>query len=337
MSKDFFRGAGLKIAGVLLSLMLFAAAGAMVVRFVIGEPGAVKTTIVRSGAYDHLIDASLAAARTTAKKEDKSNIPLTDPIIKDSLNQAYNSSVLRTNFENLIDGTYRWLDGSAAQPDFVLDFGASNEVFVRGAGDRLGERLRGLPACTPVELRAAGEVDAFKAKCLPPGVDISQLVQQSQSNLRSRKDLLPDQKITADTFKKPGETQNVFASASDAPKQFQLLKQVPWMLLVIITILAAIIVLLSPSRPEGLKRLGKNLTITGVLILLIPLGLYFAQSTLTDQKVIDANPLARDVTLPLITEFGKAAAKVYLIFGSLAVLIGGSIWLAVRHSGRHSE
>lgn len=329
MSKSLLRGAGLKIAGVLLSLFIFIAAGTTVMRYIIGDPDTVKSTVDKSGIYDHLVDAGLSAGETTLKNEGGPDIPLSDPVIKDSLKDAFGPEVLQANFEKLVDGSYRWLDGSVGQPDFVLDFSASNETFVQKAGERLGNRLRGLPPCTFEQLRTLRqEVDAFKISCLPPGASVDQIVQKAQVNLRTNKDLLPDSKITADTFKKPGESQTVFASAGKAPEQFQLLMRTPLMLLVIIIALGAVIIFRSPSRPEGLKRLGKNLVICGILILLIPLGLYLAQSVLIDQKSVDANPVVRDITLPLLREFGKAAAKIYLIFGSITVLAGASAWLA---------
>lgn len=332
ISKDFFRGIGLYLAGVLLSLLLFVAAGTLMIRSVIGEPDAVKSTLVRSGVYDHFLGASLDRAQKAAKNngDSKSDIPLDDPIIKDSLKQAYGPEVLRVNFENLIDGSYHWLNGSVAQPDFVMDFSASNEIFIQSAGERLRTRLVGLPVCSAQQLENLQDTDVFRATCLPQGLEINELVDDAKSSLRANKNLLPNQIITADTLKKPGESQNVFAGASNAPKQFQSLKQTPWILLGLILLLAAAIVLLSPDRASGVKRLGKYLIISGILLLLVALGLYFAPSTLIDQKSIAANPLAKNITVPLLAEVGKAAAKVYVIFGSLILVAGGLMWLAVH-------
>lgn len=331
MSSDFFRSFGTKLASLLLTLLLFVAAGAGVMRFVISEPAAVKETISKSGIYDNLIDASLEETKKPIKLEGIGEIAPNDPLIKDPLNEAYSPEVLKTNIESVIDGTYRWLNGTASQPDFVLNLSTQNEAFIQGVGNKLDERLRSLPPCTIAQLREQQETgNILRASCLPPGVSSAQIIQQVQSRLRSNKDILPDQRITVDTFKRTGETQNVFASANNAPEQFQLIKQTPWVLVIMIALLAAVIVMLAASRTEGFMKLGKILAISGVLLLLIPLGLYFVQSTLIDQQTINASPIAKDVTLPLLTEFGKAATKVYLVIGSLVLATGASIWFATR-------
>ncbi len=329
-SPTFLRKAGIIAVSWLLGLFLFVAAGAMVISFVAGDPATVKNAIAQSGAYDHLIENSLNTALESVDKKNTSDIPLNDPIIRDSLVRAYSPTVIRTNSEKLIDGTYRWLDGSAAQPDFVLDFSASNDLFIEEAGKRLESRLRGLPPCTAQQLSQQQKMNAFKATCVPPGIDITPLIQQAKSNLRSSKNLLPDNKITADTFKQAGESQNVFVAAGNAPRQFQLLKQIPWILLGLTVIFALLVVFLYPVRDEGIKRLGRILTINGVMIIMIALGLYFVQAAIGGQKATGTNQLSRDLTLPILAEFAKAAAKVYLIFGAVTVLIGGPIWVVAR-------
>lgn len=295
--------------------------------WVVGNPDAVKGIIVRSGVYDHGIDVALDNQQKTVDKFGE--LPTGDPTVRAIIKQAYSPQVLRVSTEKFIDGTYHWLDGTTTQPDFSLDVRAPNQALIEGIGNYAKARSQKLPACTTQQLEQIKAVNALSAPCLPPGANIDQLVEQAKAKLRDEK-LLSYQQVTADTFKGTGESQNFFEGATAAPKVFQTFQNLLWVLLILCAIVAGLIIFLSAARQRGLLRVGKIMTITGAAIVLIGIALYFTKSTVLSDASVKTGPIGKQITIPLLVEFSKAAGRVYLIFGGLVLSAGAVLWLTIH-------
>ncbi len=306
-------------------------------RFVAGDPEVIKGIVARSGAYDHALNAVLGEKKKITDKF--GNLPLDDAAVRDIISQAYSPQVLQTNVESLIDGTYHWLDGTAEQPDFSLDVTGPNQALINGIEAYTHARAKKLPTCTLQQSRAlqtTPTIDVWQANCLPPGTNIDQLTDQVKAKLQSEK-IVSYKHVTADTFKAIDGSQNVFDKAGTAPTLFQTAKNLFWVVLGLCLVVASLIIVFSSPRLRGLERIGKILTITGVLIVIGGVSMYYMKSTVLNEGVLQVGPIGEQITLPLLVELSRAAGRIYLIFGGIVVALGAASWLGARWLLRQAE
>src|SRR3954469_14297530 len=104
--EQFLRRSGLFIASALFAIMLLSTAGAAVTHFIFGDPNTIKSTVKKSGAYDHIVNAALDTAQQKAKEgKDETSVPLQDPAIRSIATNALTPQILQTNTEAFLDGT----------------------------------------------------------------------------------------------------------------------------------------------------------------------------------------------------------------------------------------
>lgn len=321
------RKIGVFALAYLLAVALLAAASALAFHFVVANPDKVKNIVTSSGVYDNFVGVALDLFKSQGD-DSGSTIPLADPQIQKIAKQAFSPAVLQTNSEAFIDGTYNWLDGRTAKPQFSLDFSGSKNRLAIGIGDYAAKRLRSLPPCSYAQIPR--QIEVFKLRCLPPFVNVSQIRKQVIAELKSDKNFLPNPKVTPKSlgWEKNGSQ---FSPQSSLPKQFGLAKKALWLLLPLVAVLAAGLVFLHESRQKGVQRLGKSLVATGIFIAVSPLLFKIFYPRIASIGLSN-NEMFNKLALPVMTEFNNAVAAIYYAFGGVSIALGiGAFILAHKY------
>ena len=174
-------------------------------------------------------------------------------------------------------------------------------------------------------LAQSGQFDAFNATCLPAGISPITTAEQVRAALASEQDFLGNTTLTPTDVKNGGSQQSIFTDQlKDAPKQYQAVKKTP-LILTALTILAGLgVVFLSSGWPKGLRHMGIDLLIIGVIMLAGAWALNQAATKDIVPKIkVDNVALQQDVR-NLATDLVQQIDKNYWFFGGLYSVLGAA-------------
>lgn len=237
------------------------------------RPDHIKTWLANSDLYDTFVDNALAETKKSQQTNDNKNsfegISITDPAVKDAAKKAFTPSLLRKTAESFVDGTFDWLDGKVAKPDFNIDLTQAKQTFVDNIIAYAKKRYEALPICAARTLPET--TDPLKINCKPAqNLDFNMLLAKLKTDLLENQDFMSNTVITADTFRlKQGSGSQDRAVFFDqyrrAPDGYRLSRALPIIALILSLVLVVSIVLLSKPKLRGLRRVGWTLLVAGLL------------------------------------------------------------------------
>lgn len=326
----FVRKSLIVVLTPLLVVLLLGAALDYGFMHVAGNAKSVEKLLAGSGVYSGVINSALDQAQKAAGSANQ--VALNNPAVKSAAEETFTPQVVRQYTEQAINGVYDWLNGKSAQPDFNIDLTQIKLSFAQKVGQAAEQRAAKLPACTA----APTTTDPLNVTCLPPGVTLTQIRVQATSDVLTAQGFLEHPQVTADSIKKTGANQSVFASgkAQNAPKQFQRAKKAPVILIILALLDIVAIIFLSTSRRKGFRRVGILLVVSGVLLLALAWGLNTVNSKVIAKIQFDNKVLQSD-TQKLATDIIHNVKRSYQNFGGIyaaagVLAIGGSLMSGKR-------
>jgi hypothetical protein len=325
MLMDVAKKLALGILSPLFIILLFATAFDIGFVRTATHPGTVKRLISESGIYDSVIPSVLQ--QTKSIDTSVGTISATDPAIQKAANQAVTPQYIKQNTETAIDSVYEWLDGKTAQPDFKVDLAGAKAGFADSVATTVQQRLSSLPACTPAQsaaILAGGQQDTINAGCLPRGVTAEAAAAQVKASIAGGQDFLQNAQISAASIKNGDNSQPFFESdkAKQVPKQYQRAKKTPFILSVLTILAGAGIVFLSSSWQKGLRHIGINLVVIGLMMLVFSWALNRTVSTKVVPKIKLDNAVLQTDIRNLATDIVQQVDKNYWFFGGLYTVVG---------------
>ncbi|HLC91966.1 MAG TPA: hypothetical protein VJC09_02855, partial [Candidatus Saccharimonadales bacterium] len=122
-----------------LFILLVAVVAALVMTF--HSPDKIEKSLSDSGVYSTFVDSALQEVQKAVKDNpDNSEVPIADPAIKAAAKQAFTPQLLQTSTESVLNGTYDWLAGKTAEPNFKIDLTNAKQTFANGVGAAAAER-----------------------------------------------------------------------------------------------------------------------------------------------------------------------------------------------------
>jgi hypothetical protein len=286
--------------------------------------GTVKKLVAESGVYDSVVPSVLQ--QTKSIQTSVGTISVSDPLIEKAANQAITPQYVKQNTETAIDSVYKWLDGEIAQPEFKVDLSGAKTSFADNVASAVGQKLSGLPACTAAQNAAiaqTGQFDAVNAACLPRGTSAAQAADQVRASLSGSQDFLEKTNISAGSIKNGDSNKSVFDDQlKNAPKQYQRAKKTPLILSVLTILTGAGIVFLSRTWQKGLRHIGINLVVIGLVMLVFSYVLNRAVSTKLVPKIKLDNAILQQDIRNLATDLTQQVDKNYWYFGGLYTVLG---------------
>jgi|GEM_PF-862822 len=345
LASNGFRLAILLLAIVSVALALF------------GSPQTVKKILGDSGVYNSLTNtvvAHLNDAQDDQKHQttqDQAEQALQKPEVQAAAKEAFNAQLLQNSSEQVIDGTYRWLDGTVPQPDFTIDLQPAVSAVENAAADSAVNKVKKLPVCTAQQVRALdiANIDIFSLPCLPPGIDLNAARQKYIDSFVSStdNDFLKDPRLTADKLSKDANGQTPFDKANKLPQAYQWAQHSQPILAAVALVFAVGVIFLGKTRRLGFRSLGGSLL--GVGITLLAIGLvanYLFDHYVNTTKTLDALKIANNGTDAAVSKMASAfehiASQKLLLFGAIYVAAGILIllvtyWLKKRAHGQSKQ
>ena len=315
------RTLGRQLASNLLRLLILSIAIVGTLWLVFGSAGSVKHLLDKSGIYERLpgiITDQFKQQQPPAA--DSANV-LDQPQVSSAVKATFTADFLRSTANQVIDGTYHWLDGKVEQPDFRINLRPAITTFKEQLTTAAVARYNGLPECTPQQLAQIqadhSKSDLLSLACRPAGVPVDTLRQQFTDSLdkqlsgpqpqqgSSGKDstgstILQTQQLTASELPKDNQGRSVFDNLSAAPTAYQWLYRGLLLAIVAAILLALAVVYLFPSRRRGARSLGITFVGIGLLILIVGVAgdILFSRAVNTQSlHLTDSSPQQAAVTV----------------------------------------
>jgi hypothetical protein len=288
------------------------------------HPATVKKLVTESGIYDSVVPSLLRQQKTI--DTNFGSFSASDPAIQKAANQAVPPQEIKQSVDGAIDNVYQWLDGQVAQPTFKIDLTGANSGFAGSVADIVQQKLANLPACTTAQsiaIAQSGQFDAVNTTCLPRDITAASAAALVKSSLANGQGFLGKTTLSADSFK-GSSNQSFFETdkAKQVPKQYQRAKKTP-LILSVLTILTGVgIVFLSSTWQKGLRHIGINLVVIGIVMLVFSYALNRVVSTKVVPKIKVDNAVLQTDVRNLATDLTQQIDKNYWFFGGLYTVLG---------------
>lgn len=254
--------------GFFASLLLFCA-GLAIFAFLAGlhsifnTPQTLKAALDESGIYKE-ITPNIAKEQLAAL-----SLPPQDIGIKNALEQALPAPFYQQASEQIVDGTYAWMQGRAAQPEFSIDTAAVKSNFASNVAVYMKQQMEALPECERDMPPPTSARDALTLFCLPKHVTPDAVADAARQQVLASDAFGKDDTITAATLK-DGQGRTLAEQLAFLPPLYQAYVPTLIALPVIILLLGVALVFLSKDRRTGLRRAAWALLVMGLV------GLVFA-------------------------------------------------------------
>ncbi|HTE57405.1 MAG TPA: hypothetical protein VK694_01585 [Verrucomicrobiae bacterium] len=293
----------------------------------LGKPDLLKKTLKDSGIYANFTDSIIEEAQKNTQEKGQAaaqeDIPIGDAAVQQAIKKSITPEFAQSTAEQIVDGTYTWLDGRADKPTFHIDLAPVKQNLANNVGDAALQRLQGLPVCTTAQLRQVdpNNIDPFNLPCRPPGIDPQAEKQKLVGEALNSDDFLKDSTVSADNLKQEGETTSPFEKLSIIPKAFQFSRIAPWVLGVLGLLAGAGVVFWDRDRRHGLKVLARTFLIVSILLLISALITKFIIGR-TSADSLGTTAATQTSTLYIIRTLANTFNNVLFVFATVYGVLG---------------
>jgi hypothetical protein len=264
----FYKRFLLGLTSSAFKILLLSTALVAAIVLVFGNPTQLKSSLDESKAYDTLVDNILKASQKQMN-EQGNDLPLDRPEIRQAATSAFSPELLQKSAEQIIDGSYGWLNGSSPTPTFRIDLSSAKQQFAQALGDYAANRVQSLPPCTLDQLRelANTDIDPFNVPCAPPTITPAQAREEVVHNLSTNQDFLSNPVLTADNLPRNENGKTVFEEAQQIPKIFQWARRAGWILGILTVLIGLGLIFFRHDKRRGVRMVGMSLLGTGIFLL----------------------------------------------------------------------
>ncbi len=250
---------GLVISAGLLSPLIFFLVFSAGFNKTIGNEEYVRTTIAESGLYGEISQIIVDQSTKDAPK---------DKIIAKAISKVANEDQIQKITEPAIAGVYSWLEGDTPKLLVELDLDQIQSSFTKTYKNDLKKFANKLPKCTSYQTTVSYDISALK--CIPPGTDINQLINQSIDQAKANNDVFAEASSSNRTIDNEEAEKAGIASPieSNLPEQIPMLFQFlqkSWPYMLVLFVLSVVgTIMLSKTRLHGLRKVGVTLILSSV-------------------------------------------------------------------------
>lgn len=295
---------------------------------VFGNSNTLKTTLEQSGIYSSAVDTALDSATKNATQEN--GLPFEQPEVKAAINQAVPPKQIQAWSEQVIDGTYIWLNSDATNPAITLDFASTKQNLAAALGDYAVNRAKTLPTCTNAQLRAlqasGGTVDAFKGACIPQGFDVASLRSNVEREVLGNSDFLGEASFTTADLPKNEQGKTPFEQAAIARTIYMWAKITPYIWAGIAILAAGLVILLHDKRRRGVYVVMRTLSAVGIFVSLTALLVRYLVTQVSSPTGVLVKQVQGDfqpTMIFIVRHLGNSMNNVYIVIGVAYLALGG--------------
>jgi DNA-binding protein Fis len=331
---------GISVAVIALGVSIFAGVSLWSLQQYFGTSAHIKQWLVESQVYP-AIQTEIITQSVNNTAGQGEGITLSEPLVKQALERSITEAYVRESAEQVIDGTYAWLDGTTATPVYEIDVTPVKTAFADSIITSANTRLKDLPDCILPD--QATTTDPFKVNCNPPASIRTSELDRLRKEIATNPDFLP-QNITAETYNLDQSAQSTavnvgtpwYENVSYLPTLFQWTVRGPVIFLMFGVLSAASIVLLSTSRRAGVRRTATTVLSSSLALALSSVALLFTVRYIKGPSQGQSSALM-DPILEVFRLASTALGQWQLITCLVLALISGGILIGLRFTHKDSQ
>lgn len=331
---QFLRKLALTLALLLYAPLLLILPTVISLNATLNKPTFIKEKVAEAKLYPALSTYIL-------EQINKSTEASASPLIGQTATEVFTPTALQEVFEPVVDSIYTWLDNPQEKFDISINTKSLQDSFKAKLDQNLGTQLATLPPCS--RSLQPTSTDPYQLNCIPAGVSIESIRTEAQAQINQNRDLAEQETISLTEPEQPTPVESqspdaapVETKKTEAPQlnidQFKMLAKIyritkastPWIIgLLVIT--TAVILALSSSWIQGVKRTGIFLAVNGGLLLISSVGTSFLFRTLlpvpaTDESIGAAGREIADLLTRHMLATTRNFAIAYLVIGIIAII-----------------
>ncbi len=289
----------------------------------LGDRNSTKAVIDDSGVYDEFVDAFVLTAANESQGEPNS-LPFDDPEVIKIANESFDSKVLKSAGDHVLDSVYDWVEGSKDELEFEINFSAQVDKFIEGMSAYAVNKYESLPPCTAIDNVSA---TVFNLTCQPSGSSAELIRQYSKDDLMQQ-DFLNNPVLSDETIFSSEDQKD---DLEFLPETYRATRLLPVICILVIFISGILFILLHRSRRRGVKRIGSDMVTTAVFIALLTLVFGFVLPHFTDTFSVQGEGLPR-LFNNVIEEFLQNLDIVVINISIVLVSVGATVLIIEKMS-----
>lgn len=312
--------------------LLISGAMSVGLALVFGSPTPIKQALDKSGVYNVAVDTALSKVK---QDTEVNSLPVTDPGFQAVIKQTIPPDYLKSTTENVITGTYDWLNGKTAAPSFSVDLTKVKTDLANNLAIYGSERLASLPACASNS--TAQDFDPITASCVPAGYNAAGAATQIRDQVLQNTDLFKQTNFSAQDLKNErGEP--VLTKYQAIPALFKMFVWGAWITLALALLVGVGMVFTAETRRRGVRGVGISSAVCGALLVGLALGLKFAFSRLATQMTGgEGADIIKVNAFNIVKVLTDNVANWWLWFGIALVVIGVAMAVIQHFTGPRAE
>ncbi|HMH70350.1 MAG TPA: hypothetical protein VK502_03035 [Candidatus Saccharimonadales bacterium] len=323
---NILRRLGLSLAALLFSLSIPVLALLVSIYFTIDQPQTIKQTIAASGIYNVVTQDILAQ-----QADPTLSIPMNDPGVQHAFEQALPPTFLQNSSEQVIDGMYAWVHGTALSPAFSINLAPVKRTFADNIATYVQQKLDTLPTCTQQIVLPASLDGVLALTCMPRGASSATISGATRQEIINSK-LLAENNTIDGTSLKDEQGRPIADRLSFIPQMHQYYLASLYVLPVLILLCGAAIIYWSTSKRAGVKRIAWLLITTGItsmILAALQVWLLHAGVGLLGTP-ISGPPALQDKVLFILDALATLVRTWWFSFGAGYLLAGIVILIILR-------
>lgn len=219
------------------------------------RPQTVEKWIAQSNVYGSISSTIALKAQKSIYNDIPGGSSISSSVIQKAAQNAFPVPLTRQVVTGFLTSNYAWLKGVTNIPRFTIDLTKEKQQFVSQVASQAAQsHLGDLPKCSLTEAPPLSSTSPLLLGCLPIGINTQAATSLISQQLLSTKGYLQNPVITPTDISTSGINvggQPYYLRLSSAPKIYQFIQKLPWILA--IGILASLTAVVLGSRK---KRFG---------------------------------------------------------------------------------
>lgn len=334
------------IATPLVSIFLLIAVILLSLTVTVGKPITIKQWLGDSGMYPALAETAVKEIADSTISVDNQSVSLDRPEVRAGLQQAITPAFTESAIENVLDGTYVWLQGTTSKPEYAIDIAPLKSVVIDGLAQSARARLARLPACSLTAVPTT--IDPFTITCQPPALLIELQIAKLRQDLSNNNQLLPDATITADTTLDSeklaagtatnSSEQPWYQQAEGLPAAYRWTHLGPWIFGALAAGLGIVIIFAARTKRHGLRLLAGAVLGSGIVLSLVGgIGILLSHNSTVTFDPNTATAALQTAAVAVARLATDAIGRIQLWWGLGFVVIGVTGLIVLRVTAPKSE
>lgn len=340
---NILRRSGLVILAAILSISLLGLAWSHAFQTTIRDKNTVKSWLEESGFYDKTVDIVVDNIAKNSQ-ENGANLPKDDPKLHEIANDSFTPDYLKQITEEVLNGTYGWLEGKTDGPEFSVDLTEVKSKLVDGVSEYAASRAASLPACSAAQsaqMAKNGSFDTWNATCLPRGLTPEKVGQQIKTEMLTSEDFLKDTEFNGEDIKVTlGDGKTVPIGSTEQSKNIQ--DAYKWTafgptILGVLTLLSAVgIFFISSEKHRGIRRIGGIMLGNGI-VLAISYLVVSRLGNVFDYIETGNNSDAKELVSNFVGAVSSDLGRIILIYAVAMLIVGIACLLSASMMNRNNQ